>query len=125
MEMKNFNSLIETNIEQLDDFSKWLKEYKKETYELIQEGIKSGEIAIIKGQGFDLEYEAGHECDCEFCEKESEDKVEFFTTMKELKERTEYLIKNDYSLIPDDFKISEGSYFIKAVKQEKGELWQK
>lgn len=102
----------------LIEFSEWFKKCHPEQLEIIEKHKNA--IAVISGSGFDVRWSEPHECDCEYCECTGEKESKFFTKKEDAEKQVSNLKKYDSNL---DIRIVENIYYVKAVKQEEGELW--
>jgi len=93
---------------------KIIKEWPKDRkdYDFIMQHIASGDIAIMHGEAYLLDYETEHICDCEFCQKDTENENCFFFD-KTLMEK----FIDDKSI--HDYTVDDSYYFIRAVTQNK------
>ncbi len=129
--MKDYNidgfisTMARGQSEPYEDFPDYfIKRYLPSSWVQFQNDINSGKIAVIKGKGWTLKYDEDHYCDCDFCDHDSEIRTDFFCTKKEAEDKIKQILKVNPDWEEDDeYSLFEGPYFIKAVKQESGELF--
>ena len=94
----------------------WKKQFRySKDFPLLEKHISTGEILIITGVGYVVSWNEPHDCGCEYCEHENEERERFFTKKEDALKYSEEL-ETSYE-DNQDIEILSDRFYIKAVKQ--------
>lgn len=110
--MISFTELSRT--EPLLDFSDRYKKEYPDRMALIEE--HKNLISVITGMGYEVSWVAPHDCGCDKCNCDEDEHEEFFYSKEEAEDFINDL-KEDFD--NEEIEISDGIFFVKAVKQKK------
>lgn len=97
----------------LTDFSDMYKKNYPDRMAMITE--HPDKIKVITGTGFEVSWVTPHDCGCDRCNHDEDEHEKFFYNKKEAEK---YISDLESDCDNDEIEISDGIFFIKAVKQQ-------